>query len=73
MATRIQKVIKDIKELSANDRALVAHCLISSLETGQDENVEETWADLAEARFAELMSGEVTPITWEEVKQKVKG
>ncbi len=73
MATKIKQVIEDIKKLSSDERALVAHCLISSLETTQEEGVEEAWADLAERRYAELVSGDVKPVSWEEVKKEVIG
>ena len=68
MAANIKQVIENIKKLSADEKALIAHCLISSLETRQDENVEEAWADLAEKRYAELVSGNVKPVSWEEMK-----
>ena len=51
---------------------MVAHCLISSLETRQDEGVDQAWCDLAQKRFAELASGEVNSVPWEEIKKKVK-
>jgi len=73
MATKLKQVIENMKKLSADERALVAHCLISSLETHQEEGVEEAWADLAEKRYAELVSGDVEPVSWEEVKKEVKG
>lgn len=73
MATKIKQVIEDIKKLSSDERALVAHCLISSLETTQEEGVEEAWVDLAERRYAEIVSGDVEPVSWEEVKKEVKG
>jgi len=73
MTAKIKQVIEDIKKLSSDERALVAHCLISSLETTQEEGVEEAWADLAERRYAELVSGDVEPVSWEEVKKEVKG
>ena len=73
MATKIKQVIEDIKKLSSDERALVAHCLISSLETRQEEGVEDAWADLAERRYAELASGDIEPVSWEEVKKEVKG
>jgi len=73
MATKIKQVIEDIKKLSSDEKALVAHCLISSLETTQEEGVEEAWSDLAERRYAELVSGDVEPVSWEEVKKEVKG
>ena len=72
MTARIKQVIENIKKLSADEKALVAHCLISSLETRQDENVEEAWADLAEKRYAELVSGSVKPVSWEEMKNEIK-
>jgi putative addiction module component (TIGR02574 family) len=72
MTARIKQVIESIKKLSADEKALVAHCLISSLETRQDENVEEAWADLAEKRYAELVSGSVKPVSWEEMKNEIK-
>jgi putative addiction module component (TIGR02574 family) len=72
MAEKIKQVIENIKKLSADEKALIAHCLISSLETRQDENVEEAWADLAEKRYAELVSGSVKPVSWEEIKNEIK-
>lgn len=72
MAEKIKQVIENIKRLSADEKALIAHCLISSLETKQDENVEEAWADLAEKRYAELVSGSVKPVSWEEIKSEIK-
>jgi len=72
MTARIKQVIENIKKLSADEKALVAHCLISSLETRQDENVEEAWADLAEKRYAELVTGSVKPVSWEEMKNEIK-
>ena len=72
MAAIIRQVIENIKKLSADEKALIAHCLISSLETRQDENVEEAWADLAEKRYAELVSGSVKPVSWEEIKNEIK-
>ena len=69
---KIQQVIENAKSLSFNDRALVAHCLISSLETKQDECVEQEWVELAERRYKELVSGKVESLSWEEVKKKLK-
>ena len=69
----IKQVIEKTKHLSFKERALVAHCLISSLETKQDEGVDQAWADLAEKRYEELVSGQVKPVSWEDIKKEVKG
>ena len=69
----IKQVIEKSKHLNPKERALVAHCLISSLETKQDEGVDQAWADLAEKRYEELISGKVEPVSWEVIKKDVKG
>ncbi len=72
MSAKMKQVIENIKDLSADEKALVAHCLISSLETKQDDGVEDAWADLAEKRFPELRSGAVQGVSWEDIKKDIK-
>ena len=69
----IKQAIDKTKDLSLRERALVAHCLIASLETRQDEGVDQAWAELAEKRYEELVSGKVEPVSWEDIKKDVKG
>ncbi|PPK74022.1 putative addiction module component [Methylobacter tundripaludum] len=69
----INQVLENAKHLNINERALVAHCLISSLETRQDEGVEQAWAELAELRYQELVSGKVESVSWDDIKKDVKG
>jgi len=73
MSVAFKQVIENIKDLSPDERALVAHCLISSLESKQDEGVDEAWAELSEKRLIELKSGEVKGVSWEDIKNNVKG
>lgn len=63
MSAVFKQVIESIKALSADERALVAHCLISSLESKQDEDVDVAWVELAEKRYLELESGKVTGLS----------
>ncbi len=72
MSAVFKQVIENIKDLSPDEKALVAHCLISSLESRQDEGVDEAWAELLKKRLMELKSGEVKGVSWEEIKNKVK-
>ena len=72
MSVVFMQTIENIKELSAAEKALMAHCLISSLESQQDDGVDEAWAHLAEERYLELESGAIKGISWEEIKHKVK-
>ena len=73
MSVALKQVIENIEELSSGEKALVAHCLISSLETKHDESVDNAWAELAEKRFSELESGVIKGVSWNEIKNEVKG
>ncbi|HIO96307.1 MAG TPA: addiction module antitoxin RelB [Leucothrix sp.] len=71
MSTAFKQVIQDIGELSSDEKALVAHCLISSLETKHGDSVDLAWGELAEKRFLELESGAVKGVSWNEIRNKV--
>ena len=71
MSAVFNKVIKNIEELNSDEKALVAHCLISSLESKHDDNVDQAWGELAKKRFAELESGAVKSVSWEKIKKEV--
>ena len=42
MSAKFKQVIESIGDLTSDERALVAHCLISSLETKHDDSVDES-------------------------------
>ena len=73
MTVNVRQVIEEAKYLSTQDLTLVAHCLITSLEATQEEAVDQAWAELAERRYTELISGEVKPVYREDIKKQVKG
>jgi len=45
----MQQVIKDMAHLNSREKATIAHCLIASLDTEQDEETNQAWADRNEA------------------------
>lgn len=51
MSAKLKQVIETIGELSADGKALLAHCLIASLETAPDDGLEDAWHSVAERRF----------------------
>lgn len=71
MSAVFNQVIQSIGELSSDEKALVAHCLISSLESKHDDNVDNAWGELANTRFIELESGAVKGVSWENIKKEV--
>jgi putative addiction module component (TIGR02574 family) len=59
--------------LPAVDRAQLASGLLASLD-GDDVDeaqVERVWSMEAERRAAEIASGEVTPVSWEQVLSRI--
>jgi hypothetical protein len=72
MSAELKQVIENIENLSSNEKALVAHCLISSLEKRHDDSVDQAWGELAQQRFSELESGSAKGVSWHEIKNKIK-
>lgn len=72
MSAAFKRVIDEIDSLSLKEKALVAHRLIESLDSVKDEDTEQAWKDIAEQRHNALLSGDATPISWDEIKQQVK-
>jgi putative addiction module component (TIGR02574 family) len=72
MSPKVEFLINEALLMSPSERALLAHSLISSLDEPIEENVDQEWIKLAEKRLTELENNEVTPISWEELKQKVR-
>ncbi|MGH1463652.1 MAG: addiction module protein [Neptuniibacter sp.] len=73
MSAAFERVIDEIEELSQEEKALVAHRLLESLDTKQEQGAEQAWKDLSDQRLKSLESGEIQGISWNEVKQQIKG
>lgn len=69
MSASLEHVFKEVSHLSLQEKAFVAHCLIASLDSEQEDNFDALWADLAEKRFSELVSGKIKAVSWDEIKQ----
>ncbi len=72
MSARLKQVIENIGSLSSEEKALVAHCLISSLESGHDDSVDIAWYELSKTRFSELESGSIEAVSWSEIKNNIQ-
>ncbi len=63
-----QQIIESIMNLSEYSRAELAQKLLDSLDNTE---MESEWISLAEKRLAEIESGQVRPISWNEIKTEV--
>lgn len=71
MSRTFTDVWKEASDLSEADRAALAGLLIESLEGEPDADVEAAWAAEIERRVADLESGKVQGIPWEQVRQRL--
>lgn len=72
MSPKVEFLITEALTMSPSERALIAHSLISSLDEPVDENVDRAWLQLATKRLAQLEHNEVAPVSWAELKKKVR-
>ena len=72
MSAQLKQVIQEIDHLSSDEKAFEAHCLISSLETKHDNNVDSAWGALAQERLSQLESGAVQGMSWDDIKSNIK-
>ena len=68
MSAAFKQAIENIDALSVSEKALMAHCLISSLESKSDDQVDQAWAELAHKRYLEMESGAVKGLSWSDIK-----
>ncbi len=65
-------ILNEALSMSPNDRAQIARCLIYSLDQSNEKNDDDEWVSLAEKRLEELENGSVIPVSWEDIKLKIK-
>ncbi|MGD9973467.1 MAG: addiction module protein [Desulfatirhabdiaceae bacterium] len=72
MTTKLDVILNEAMAMTPDERAMIARCLIYSLEESTSENVDAQWIQLAQKRFEELENGSVQPVLWEDIKNNVR-
>ena len=72
MSTPADSILGTALSLPPNDRARIAAELIASLDEGEDADVETAWAAEVDRRIAEIESGEVETVSWEEARNRIR-
>jgi len=67
----VTALFRDASELPERDRATLAGLLIESLEADTDPDVEAAWSDEIKRRVADVESGSVETIPWEDVRRRL--
>ena len=71
MSTTMHDLFRQAAQLDEHDRATLAGLLLESLDYEVDENVESAWEKEIAWRLAELDTGTVQRVPWEEVKAQL--
>ncbi|MEO7863229.1 MAG: addiction module protein [Nitrospirales bacterium] len=65
MARTIEKIEKEIRSLSATEKAQLLRSLITELDAPSDDDVEQAWLEEAQRRHRELVEGKVKGVPGE--------
>jgi putative addiction module component (TIGR02574 family) len=71
MANKVVSLFKEATELDEADRAALAGLLLESLDHETAAGVDAAWAEEIERRIQQLESGEVKPVSWDEVRARL--
>jgi putative addiction module component (TIGR02574 family) len=71
MARSARELFEEAMRLDPEERATLMRLLIESLDAESDEGVEDAWRVEIERRMAELDSGSVETIPWEELRARL--
>lgn len=73
MSEALRIMLKNIGQLSTKEKALAAHCLLTAMDCSTEDDIDASWLQLAESRSAELESGRVKGVFWEDIKKDLLG
>lgn len=72
MARSVREIEQEIRSLQAAERNQLLRDLISDIDGGSEQDVEQQWVEEAKRRYQELREGLVIPVPAEEVVKKAK-
>ena len=72
MNVAIEQLLNAALALPAEDRLQVVEAFIVSLQPSDKPPFDDSWREIIQRRSAELKSGKVTPIPWDEVKRQAR-
>jgi len=71
MARSARELFEEAMKLDLAERATLIRLLIDTLDAQSDEGAEDAWQAEVERRVAELDSGSVETVPWEELRARL--
>jgi putative addiction module component (TIGR02574 family) len=72
MSVTAEQLLDAVLALPDEDRLEVAEALIASLQPSDRPPLDDSWREVIHRRSAELRSGKVVGIPWEEVRRQAR-
>ena len=72
MSPATEQLLDAALALPEEERLQFAEALIVSLQPEDRPPFDDSWREIIQRRSAELRSGQVTPVPWEEVKRRTR-
>jgi putative addiction module component (TIGR02574 family) len=72
MNMNAEQLLDAVLALPAEDRLEVAEAVIASLQSVEKSPLDSAWGEVIRRRSAELRSGQVVGIPWEDVKRQAR-
>jgi putative addiction module component (TIGR02574 family) len=67
-----EQLLDAVLALPVEDRLEVAEAVFASLQSSDQPPLDESWREVIRRRSAELQSGQVVGVPWEEVKRRAR-
>jgi putative addiction module component (TIGR02574 family) len=71
MAKSARELFEEAMRLDPKERAALMRLLVDNLHAESEEGAEEAWRAEIERRIAELDSGQVQAVSWEELRARL--
>ena len=71
MAKSARELFEEAMRLDPRERATLIRLLVDSLDAESEEGAEEVWRAEIERRIAELDSGQIQAVSWEELRARL--
>jgi len=71
MTKSARELFEEAMRLDPKERATLMRLLVDSLDAESEEGAEEVWRAEIEHRIAELDSGQIQAVSWEELRARL--
>ena len=72
MSSNMDHVLDAALALPDGDRVELVEAIIASLQPEDRPPFDESWREVIRRRSAEIRSGQIVPVSWEDVKQQAR-